>query len=29
MIQPLPAVEAQRLFCERFAAIEAERRMES
>ncbi|RFB96190.1 hydrolase [Rhizobium leguminosarum bv. trifolii] len=29
MIEPLPAVEAQRLFCERFAAIEAEREMVS
>jgi hypothetical protein len=24
-IEPLPAIEAQRLFCERFDAIEAER----
>lgn len=29
MIEPLPAIEAQRLFCERFAAIEAEREMVS
>jgi hypothetical protein len=29
MIEPLPALEAQRLFCARFAAIEAERGMVS
>jgi hypothetical protein len=29
MIEPLPAIEAQRLFCERFAAIEVEREMVS